>query len=557
MLLVWITLVAVASSQDFTTTACSCDSKSETSLISFDDADCEPQPKKKPTIATVNYALYTNEPATEHIPGILCSRWKIVRKITTMFFVWQGVETFDHIALDTTPEECMLMKARHGCGSHPMTFADGKWSFTEPPNSDWSWMRTIENRKTNCLMEETTFKFSPTDSIIDTPLGSTNVSIGSLSHNHVTAIWDVYRTKSNGASRTLLEKGDGEMSESSDGLLRLIDYDKQTDYHLLINQTLTPNSSSGLEYKVANSDHLTVQINGVSYGEPISSKQVTMEAQIRNLMDSTLDNENKLVTAIRSINCELKKLRFAQVTSTAQYNGWLAAAQLKMPTCTKLQAKGATVMIIKCKATNVTFETVQSKCGPQLRYKNLTLNTDGWELIPFVKCHNQNSFINVNGIPYVHKNTSWEPMDIEIIKPREKITPTFKYQDVRFKAIEQQLNPARTGASPNHMDIMADIIATMNDHSTWDQTTQQHSFLSNDLLSESFNLNQVTLFNNIWMYVTSFFALIVFVIAGRILYGVGFHTLLYNLLCRPLKKSQNADRFRDIKLSQLASAPLV
>ena len=568
---VWITLVTAVVNQELSTTACSCDNKSESTVIAFDDSDCEPQLRKNTTAKFVRYGLYTNQPTSEQIPGILCSRWKVVKKVTTMFFIWQGIETFDHMALETTPEECMLMKARHSCGSQSMTLADGKWSYTESPASEWSWMRTIDNEKTHCLMEETTFTSYPTDGTITTPLGTANTSKGSLSHNHVTAIWDVFRNKENLASRTLLEKGNGEISEIADGLLRLIDHDKQTDYHMLINQTVsmnvsgaleykvansdhltiqingpvldTPtnqtvslNVSGGLEYRVANSDHLTIQINGPALNNPKGNIQATMEAQIQNLLDSTTDNENKLVNAIRSINCEIRKLRYAQVTSTAQYNGWLAAAQLKMPACTKLQAKGTTVTVIKCKPLNVTFETVTTKCGPQLRYGNYTLNTDGWELIPFIKCHNQNSFVNVNGIPYVHTNAAWVPMDIEIIKPREKITPTFKYQDVRFKTIEQQVNPARSGSSPNHVDIMADIIATMNDHATLDQTTQQRSFLSNHLISETFNLNHFSMLNKVWMYVTSLIFLVLITVAGRVLHGVGFHTLLYNQLCRPLKK---------------------
>ena len=76
-----------------------------------------------------------------------------------------------------------------------------------------------------------------------------------------------------------------------------------------------------------NSQHLTVIINGMSAEVPKPDISVTIEAQMQHQADSNADPENRLVIAVRSLNCELQKLRFAQAISTAQYNGWLAAAQ--------------------------------------------------------------------------------------------------------------------------------------------------------------------------------------------------------------------------------------
>ena len=155
-----------------------------------------------------------------------------------------------------------------------------------------------------------------------------------------------------------------------------------------------------------------------------------------------------MANTIRTLNCEIQKLRYAQATSTAQYNGWLAAKHLDLPVCTKLMAKGSTVLVMKCNAINVTFTTEITKCGPQLRYENLTLNTDGWELIPFVRCHSQNAFVNVNGIPHVHKNNVWEPMKNRSNQTSRQITSDFKYIDVGFSTIEQQANGRHLNGRP-------------------------------------------------------------------------------------------------------------
>ena len=66
------------------------------------------------------------------------------------------------------------------------------------------------------------------------------------------------------------------------------------------------------------------------------------------LLHTSLEHESKLALAIRVLICETRKLRHAQVTATVQCNGWLAAQQLKMPTCTQLHAQGQTITVLKC-----------------------------------------------------------------------------------------------------------------------------------------------------------------------------------------------------------------
>ena len=165
-------------------------------------------------------------------------------------------------------------------------------------------------------------------------------------------------------------------------------------------------------------DHLwTSIINGVSTEVPKPENSVTIEALLQRLTDLTADQENRLVKAVRSLNFELQKLRFAQTTSTAQYNGWLAAAQLKMPECTKLVAEGLTILVVKCSTINVTLEKID-EMQSSVALQRLHTNIDGWELIPFSKCHSQNVFINVNGIPYNYGNSSWEAMGTVNIRPQ-------------------------------------------------------------------------------------------------------------------------------------------
>ena len=160
-----------------------------------------------------------------------------------------------------------------------------------------------------------------------------------------------------------------------------------------------------------------------------------IEALLQFYKDETTKQANQLASIIRSTNCELKKLRYSQATATAQYNGWLAASQLKLEECTKLIAAGSTILVMKCQTKEVTFQTEITKCGPQLRFQEFTLNIDGFELVRYSPCYSNLGFVNVNGKPYVHRNESWELMDIKTIRVKDPITSNFKYSDVQFKKL--------------------------------------------------------------------------------------------------------------------------
>ncbi len=231
-------------------------------------------------------------------------------------------------------------------------------------------------------MEEVVFTNFPSSGTIDTPIGVTNVSQGTLSYNHVTSIWDGFKTKRNPEKKELKEEGEAEYFQEKK-LFSLIDHKKQTDYHLVKGKsTGRRNKKPHRSFKVLNSEHLSIVINSKkSEVIALPNQHSSIEAQLQYLMDIDIEQENKIAKAIRTLNCETQKLEYAQATSTAQYNPWLAENHLKMPQCTRLHAQGSTITIINCQALNVTFETIFTKCGPQLKYEELTLNTDGWELI--------------------------------------------------------------------------------------------------------------------------------------------------------------------------------
>jgi Mn-containing catalase len=52
--------------------------------------------------------------------------------------------------------------------------------------------------------------------------------------------------------------------------------------------------------------------------------------------------------------------------------------------------------------------------------------------------------------------------------PQTELATAFRYEDVNFFEYQPRSNPAYTDASLGHMNILADIVASMNEHAPVD-----------------------------------------------------------------------------------------
>ena len=198
----------------------------------------------------------------------------------------------------------------------------------------------------------------------------------------------------------------------------------------------------------------------------ITTNNVDISAHLQYIRDKLVEQENELSQLIETEQCEINTLRHSQSLATAQYNGWLAAYQLGFPNCTKLSAAGQTALVITCTPIEITFETEVTSCGPQPRFRNWTINLDGWELVQYSPCYWRMGFVNFNNKPHAYRNGSWIPIEASIVVPEKKLTNTFRYDDIVFFDYEHQSNPAYTDTIIDHMTIMADIAAAMTEHSS-------------------------------------------------------------------------------------------
>ncbi|KZS00246.1 Uncharacterized protein APZ42_003540, partial [Daphnia magna] len=221
--------------------------------------------------------------------------------------------------------------------------------------------------------------------------------------------------------------------------------------------------------------------------------------------------------------------------AAAQDNGWLAASQLNLPQCTKLQALGRTAVVIQCKELNVTFDTVVTSCGPQPKFQNFTINLDGWELVKSSTCYWTNGFVNFNGKPYAFRNNTWNPIEANIILPEQSLTHSFRYEDVKFSDYEHRSNPAYSDTMLNHMNIMADIAAAMNEHSQDISSVHETLSTSNVLITAS----NVGSYTSWWVKIKGYFYIGILCVSGLVLlrfcYCLGFFEMIQSLCCTKLK----------------------
>ncbi|KAK4006979.1 hypothetical protein OUZ56_012133 [Daphnia magna] len=245
---------------------------------------------------------------------------------------------------------------------------------------------------------------------------------------------------------------------------------------------------------------------GIVRSYPTIHINIRQNAIIQYLEDAAIHHENELIRVIQSMQGDQRRAKHAQALSTAQYNGWLAAAKLGLRQSIKLIATGNFVSALQYNPTAVNFTTDTTSCGPQPWFNNLTIGWSGWELTAFTPCY-------------------WA--EASVLIPQRVLADAFRYQDVNFFEYQHQTNPAYTEVLIRTMDIMADITVSMNEHSM----TVPNQIVGTSAIvvstAEKAGLGTFTnLFQNFKVY--SFFILLIaiFLLIVRACYALGFSDLI-------------------------------
>jgi hypothetical protein len=102
--------------------------------------------------------------------------------------------------------------------------------------------------------------------------------------------------------------------------------------------------------------------------------------------------------------------------------------------------------------------------------KNFTVSRTGWKLTTFTPCYWTTGTVNFNDCLHSNRNHTWELVETSIVVPQRDLADIFRYTDVNFFEYQQKANPAYADTQSSPMDIIADLTASINEHSAKDST---------------------------------------------------------------------------------------
>ena len=399
-----------------------------------------------------------------------------------------------------------------------------KFAYDELPPLQPVWMATRATVTIHCKITEVALESECDNCTINSPIGTIEYPYnGTVIRNLQTLIWeDAYKEQKACDLKVIGEPiTEGLLYKTQDRTIkRLQDRISQTEYlvnvteelHLCGKPTLFPingmdkimitiNVPEATLYTTNSTGPATpplmvdvVNTKGSYEGPPDSiptdervakplEAEITQAAHEQYTRDVAVDQINRLAREIRRLQCENRKATRNRILLSAKDDGWAAASQLNMPTCSRLTAYGSQVEVAQCTPFNVTFGVERTKCGYQPRFLNFTIALNGWQLIPFQPCYwPEPNYINFNGKTHAFAGDKWTPIMPTVPTNGRQLIGLAKYEADNSLQNFLQMNPAMQNGPLSHAAVMADILATIHEHYAEDNS--RHLLTSNVLIHQ-------------------------------------------------------------------------
>jgi hypothetical protein len=184
-----------------------------------------------------------------------------------------------------------------------------------------------------------------------------------------------------------------------------------------------------------------------------------------------IQHENELAKEIRQMYCQVSVLRRLQAVTLSQTNGLLAASVLQLPTCSRLQGLGQSLLLQECEQVKVFVTAKETKCGYQpltiYNNKNYTIGTDGWSIYPFSNCFWKSNLINLNGKTYHWEHnvthSGWIEQLPTIHTPNLNLVSEF--QELPLNDFDYALkgHPAHSTADMENLNVLTELIGRIEE----------------------------------------------------------------------------------------------
>ncbi|KAK4014036.1 hypothetical protein OUZ56_026582 [Daphnia magna] len=315
------------------TTVCDCSNERKDGFIAFDDEDCflgseDPAPPKN-----VTYTLYSHLPEVKRFPGHVCRMWAVTRSIFTDFFGWHYT-TESKWAVPVSTSECEEMRDR----------------------------KEMQKRD-NVRERQSQDRISQTDYLV-------NVT-KELERCGKSALFSI-----NGMEKILI-------------VITIPTPELYTSYASGFTNAAEPLATPLLVEVHTNGSYDSIDSQNTTERKiPASlAAEIKQAAHHQYTRDLALDQVNRLANEIRRLQCENRKATRNSILLSAKNDGWYAATQLQLPSCSRLTVYGAQVEVARCAPFNVSFGAERTKCGNQPRFMNFTIAHNGWQLVPYHPCY--------------------------------------------------------------------------------------------------------------------------------------------------------------------------
>ena len=487
-------------------TICNCSEPTTNGILKLIDEECVAEDLI--SFENVTYEITTINGQRINFTGHFCA---VSTKLHASSVLPDTTEVDKLTPLSPRPKigSCLIMAGLgdrdnvHKCPNREIMHQEGdKWIGRSAIQRNSRYMQTVGHATETCLYEQITLTRDCADCPISTPVGP----IGNVDQvetkngtmwfaalfSEGTMMWKGKEGSMEKCNKTTLESGEGRLYRINNETFRLADPSKQLDFIISkeimngndCNVSLTENQfwiiqMPGIYVTIKRKSSEPSRNVSTTTRSPVNSQPEVAPRPARALVDSLnaaehlqfiqnrlTDNENKLLSAVRQLQCESRKNKFQRAIRTAAANGWIAAKELGFPRCTRLIPVGETAQMQTCSPQTVEVTSLKTTCGPQpLVYENYTVSINGFELTKFSDCYHQGKIVNLNGRPFSFIDNDWKELDQNIVPNEKGIVNIneFAYEADNSLDVWKNIDSDKTNVY-DHMSILADIVAVINEH---------------------------------------------------------------------------------------------
>ncbi|KAK4006736.1 hypothetical protein OUZ56_011894 [Daphnia magna] len=420
-------------------------------------------------------AIYSTLPEVKRFAGHTCSMWVATTTVYKDFMQWNQV-SYGRNPIEVDAATCRRMRDSRQCRGKAMDITGpNSFALEGHPFVETSWLRTATEKMTNCRLEEVTLQSECPNCTLSSPLGDIPGAInGSFKHNLVTLVWDDSWKEAKLCELRVIEKVMGVKYSTKNDLItfRIRDPIKKLDFtYSMIKSSVCGGGNLIAYHPVLGIDRVVIAVREAAKGthlvemRPNNADAVTKMAlseltraeieyasHTQYIRDFAMDISNHLAREIRNLQCESRKTAYHAATTTAQYDGWLAAKHLDLPFCTKLLAVGAFVSQRYLRDGFHAMSSPTSVGQPDHQRGKLGAH----EVLRLLLHAN---FVNFNGKAHTFKNNTWMPINPNLEIQGRRFIGTMPLEVDNSLGMILQLHPTITSHPLSASTIMADILA--------------------------------------------------------------------------------------------------